>query len=208
MSVTAERRGSDVVVDVSDTGQGFPADIAPRIFEVFVQGPRTIDRREGGLGLGLASRGASLSSTTDASKHGAMARAAAARSPYICPPAHLRSYRRKVPEPGAPAHTRVATPADRRRQSRRGGDAVDVHDRQRARRGHRPRRSTGAETLPDVQPEIAVLDIGLPVMDGYELARRIRDATGPGGPVLVAVTGYGQAEDVERSRAAGSRTTS
>ena len=59
------------------------------------------------------------------------------------------------------------------------------------------------ETLRTFKPEIAVLDIGLPVMDGYELAGRIREATGPGGPVLVAVTGYGQAEDVERSRAAG-----
>ena len=56
------------------------------------------------------------------------------------------------------------------------------------------------ETFP---ADVTILDIGLPVMDGYELARRISERKAPGAPVLIAVTGYGQVEDAERSRAAG-----
>ena len=59
------------------------------------------------------------------------------------------------------------------------------------------------DVLRTLSPDVAVLDIGLPVMDGYELARRTRDFLGPRTPLLIAVTGYGQVEDAERSREAG-----
>ena len=203
VSVTAEQRGPDVVVDVSDTGRGIPAEIAPRIFEVFVQGPRTIDRPEGGLGLGLAiarslveQHDGRIEARSDGPGCGSTF------TVYLptCTPAELRA---EGTQRGAPAPTRalrLLIVDDNR-------DAVEMlsmfmtgsgHDVVTARDGPQ-----ALETLRTFKPEIAVLDIGLPVMDGYELARRIREATGPGGPVLVAVTGYGQAEDVERSRAAG-----
>ena len=63
--------------------------------------------------------------------------------------------------------------------------------------------ATAIALAPRVQPEIALLDIGLPVMDGYELARRLRAADGGDSLKLVAVTGYGQASDREKTRAAG-----
>ena len=66
-----------------------------------------------------------------------------------------------------------------------------------------PDGPSGLRVASDFRPQLALLDIGLPVMDGYELAQRLREQAGPGPLRLVAVTGYGQADDRRRSEAAG-----
>ena len=204
VSVTAERRGPEVVVDVSDTGRGIPAEIAPRIFEVFVQGPRTIDRRGGRTGARPCHR------TEPRGQHDGRIEArsdgpgrGSTFTVYLpaCTPAEFQADQaRSAGAAGAHARGCACSIVDDNR------DAVDMLSMFMTGTGMKwsPPATARRRWRPsDFKPEIAVLDIGLPVMDGYELAGRIREATGPGGPVLVAVTGYGQAEDVERSRAAG-----
>lgn len=201
--VTARRAGTDVRVEVSDNGRGLAPGMAQRIFELFVQGPRTIDRREGGLGLGLAiarslveqhdgrieafSEGPGLGSTF-------VITLPAAVSPVV-PPA-------KAPRPAIPAshQLRILLVDDN-------ADAADMLATFLTTAGHRVVTASDGpqalEVLRTFAPEVAVLDIGLPVMDGYELARRLREMLGARSPLLVAVTGYGQVEDAERSREAG-----
>ena len=152
----------EIAVEVSDTGRGIAPDIAPRIFDLFVQGPRTIDRREGGLGLGLAiarslveQHDGRIEAHSDGPGAGStftvyLPRASAAAS---CHPSGAQKRRRR-------AHPRVTHP-HRRRQPGRGGDAVDAPDRKRSRGGDRERRSR-RRSRPSchLSPDVAVLDIG------------------------------------------------
>jgi CheY-like chemotaxis protein len=186
----------EVVLSVSDNDQGLSAELLPRVFNLFVQGPRTADRREGGLGVGLtlvrslvAMHGGRVEAHSDGPGQGSTF---LVRLP---PLAQVQAARAGTADP-------VATMP---RQSGRAVrillvddniDAVDLlmsaHDGPAA-----------LAALERFVPEVAVLDIGLPVMDGYELAARIRDRLGDAAPAFVAVTGYSQETDQARSRAAG-----
>jgi CheY-like chemotaxis protein len=178
-----------------------PPELAARVFEPFVQGERPLDRSQGGLGIGLtlARRLAEL--------HGGSARA---ESPGT---GQGSTFTVRFPAIETPALSRVAkaTGAVRPR------DVLVVEDNDDAREtlrrmleleGHRVRVApdgvAGLEAVQAAVPEIALIDVGLPRMDGYELARRIRaEIGGKRRPYLVAVTGYGLPEDRQKTRAAG-----
>jgi len=203
VTVRARRDGAQIAVHISDTGRGIAPDVAPHIFDLFVQGPRTIDRREGGLGLGLAiarslvelhggriearSDGIDLGSTFSVYLPAAPDTAPAAVSPPPASLPHSRPARILVVDDNADAAEMLALFL--------GGSGHEVRTASDG-----PQALSLLETFP---ADVTILDIGLPVMDGYELARRINERKAPDAPVLIAVTGYGQVGDAERSRAAG-----
>jgi len=203
ISIGVERAGSEVLLRISDDGMGIAPDMLSRIFELFVQAPQTIDRSRGGLGLGLPivqslvrSFGGTVSAESPGPGHG---------SRFVV---RLPLHDAALPEPEPPARAPEADP--------RGlpillvddnVDALEMLTDALALLGHEPHPAANAAAAlalaVRVRPRLALLDIGLPEMDGYELGRRLRELPGLGRLELVALTGYGQASDRERSRAAG-----
>jgi len=202
--VRAER--GDAVVEVIDSGVGIPAPMLSRIFEPFAQVDASLTRSHGGLGIGLTlvDRLARL--------HGGMVTAASEgegrgsrftlRLPRIDAP---RAAIAPAPAaPGAPAAadgTRRILVVDDNRDS-----AESMADLLRLWGHHVNLAFDGNEALARAEqfhPEMVLLDIGLPGMDGYQVADRLRKETDTRGLTLVAITGYGQREDRERALAAG-----
>jgi PAS domain S-box-containing protein len=206
IEVRAGREGRDVVVRVRDSGIGIPPELLPRVFDLFVQSQRALDRSQGGLGLGLTI----VKSLTE--MHGGRVSAESAG------PGRGSTFSVRLPALSAaaltPAPGSLLLPRTRRRAlvPRRvlvvddNQDAADALVEALLAVGHQAVVAYDGPGALDaalrLRPEVAFLDIGLPVMDGYELARRIRDLIGPG-VKLVAVTGYSQERDRALSRAAG-----
>jgi PAS domain S-box-containing protein len=201
----AGREGSERLrISVSDDGIGMSADMRGQVFDLFFQGRRNIDRAEGGLGIGLAlvkniveMHGGTVEARSEGKGRG---------SEFVV------SLPLRAPGAGGQATERVrdTLPAATRRRIMLVDDNVDGVEtlaRLLAAHGHEVRvfhepvaaLSAVAEFLPD----LAVLDIGLPVIDGYELARRMRALLNGHPCRLVALTGYGQEADKARSGEAG-----
>ena len=200
--VTARVFGAEVEIAVADNGTGIAPELLPRIFDMFVQGHRSVDRAEGGLGLGL-----SLVKNLVA-LHGGTVRAASAGR------GHGSEFTIRLPltatEPArsaTPLRGTTALPSKRVLVVDDNLDAAEMLAELLRASGHEVAVAfdgpSALELLPRLRPEVAILDIGLPGMDGYELAGRIAAAVGAGACRLVAVTGYGQASDRARTRAAG-----
>jgi two-component system CheB/CheR fusion protein len=207
ISVSAARDGEEVVVRVKDTGIGIDAEMLPRLFRLFVQADRSLARAHGGMGIGLALvrklvelHGGRVEVQSDGPDRGseftvrlpATARSARGGDGVV---------REEEPLPlAAGAPLRVLVVDDNRDTAeslalllRAEGHSVRVaHD-----------APTALQLAQSVRPDIAFLDIGMPVMDGYELSRRLRAQPALNGLLLVAVTGWGQDEDRRRSREAG-----
>jgi CheY-like chemotaxis protein len=205
IAVKARREKNRLCVSVKDNGIGIAPDVLPKVFDLFVQAERTLDRSQGGLGIGLALarnlvdlHGGTIAAHSEGPGKGSEFVARLPLSPTRSTPA------------GAPA---VGAPAPARRRS---GlrillvddnlDAVDVLAEALRSFGHEVVVAhDGPEALTlarDFRPHTALLDIGLPVMDGYELAARL-PAAAPTHVKLIAVTGYGQEADRDRAKAAG-----
>ncbi|MCU1281383.1 MAG: Chemotaxis protein methyltransferase CheR [bacterium] len=203
--IEANRDAGEVVLRVRDGGIGIDPGTLPRIFEPFVQQPQALDRAQGGLGLGLAIvrglvelHGGSVTAHSDGPGHG---------SELIV--------RLPAREPGSlqkAIDLRPHLPAPHRR----GGRILVVDDNTDAlallvevlrllgyETFHAADGPSALALARSVRPSLALLDIGLPVMDGYELARRLRELDGLKKIKLVAVTGYGLDADRARSAAAG-----
>jgi CheY-like chemotaxis protein/anti-sigma regulatory factor (Ser/Thr protein kinase) len=208
VSVHATEEGADVVLRVRDTGMGVAPDVLPHIFDRFVQERQAIDRSQGGLGLGLTivrnfieGHGGSVSARSEGLGRGTefivrLPKATGALQPFREPVTSSRAAAVR-PSPGA---LRVLVVDDNEDGAimladvlaSKGYDTRVAHDAPAALR-------VAAGFLPDV----AFLDIGLPVMDGYELATHLRRLAGLADVRLIAVTGYGQDSDRKRSRDAG-----
>jgi CheY-like chemotaxis protein len=203
--VGALREGEHVRIWVQDDGAGLPGDVLGKIFDPFVQGPRGSERHQGGLGLGLTLVRSFVT------LHGGKVEA---RSEG---PGKGSTFSVELPAaaPAPPEPLRLQG-GDARRTTRAGlrvlvvddnADAAELLGELLALSGHdvriAPDGPTALELATSFRPQAAVLDIGLPVMDGYELALRLCDRLAGDAPALIAVSGYGQAADRERSRAAG-----
>ena len=212
ISIFAGIEGEMVVLRVRDTGIGIEPELLPRMFEAFAQSAQASDRAQGGLGLGLAIVKSLVA------LHGGQVEAHSAGpgrgSEFVVrlPVADEMSRASPVLSHPLPAASTAATAPDATVRSRvlvvdDNVDAADLLGEMLRRRGHEVVIAhDGAAALRARQtfcPDVALLDIGLPVMDGYELAQHLR-ALYPNAPLrIIAVTGYGEAKDRARSKAAG-----
>jgi PAS domain S-box-containing protein len=203
ISLTVQCEAAEAVVRVQDTGIGIAAEVLPRVFDLFVQGERSPDRTRGGLGLGLtlARRLTEM--------HGGRLEAFSAglgqgsefvvRLPLFAGKPPVEIDRRPVLLYET-VRRRILVVDDN-------ADAAEALALVLGARGHEVRLVTDGpsaiETAAEFRPEVVLLDIGLPGMDGYVVARRLRAESEPAGITLVALTGYGQDEDRQRARDAG-----
>ncbi|MBL9023085.1 MAG: response regulator [Myxococcales bacterium] len=210
VSVRAAREGDEVVLRVRDDGVGIAEDVLPHVFDMFVQERQALDRSRGGLGLGLT-----ISRSLVELHGGRIAAASAGRgrgSEFIVSLPAAEGSRLPVatePRVGLAEHPaqspcRVLVVDDNTDIASMIGEALE-HLGLAVRVAHDgPQALRIAATF---DPHVALVDIGLPVMDGYELAHQLRarqEAQGGADRVrLVAVTGYGQESDRQRSREAG-----
>ena len=200
--VRVHREGNSAVLCVADDGIGLAPELAARVFDLFVQGERELDRSQGGLGIGLTlvrslaqMHGGSASVTSEGPDKGSEF---TVRMPAIESPAGRSSSSSLRSETAAARHVLIVE------------DNLDACETLRAlldAHGHRVDTAndgpSGLERALALQPEVILLDIGLPGLDGFEIARRIRAANGMRRPLLIAVTGYGTPEDRDRALDAG-----
>ncbi|TMH15526.1 MAG: response regulator, partial [Betaproteobacteria bacterium] len=204
IEVEVARESDLAVVRVKDSGIGMSAELISRVFDLFVQGERALDRAEGGLGIGLtlvkrlvALHGGDVLALSEGRGHGSEF---VVRLPALAQkPAKSRA-RHDAPTPEPREPKRVLVVDDNR-------DSADTITALLLAWGHEARTLYDAESVTSVveefQPDVVVLDIGLPKVNGYELARQLRQSGNPRHIVLVAFTGYGQDDDRRRVREAG-----
>jgi signal transduction histidine kinase/ActR/RegA family two-component response regulator len=199
--VSAERQGGEVVVRVEDNGVGLPAEALPRIFDLFMQADVPVDRTQAGLGLGLA-----LVRRLIELQGGAVA--AFSEGPGKGSVFTVRLLVPAVVPPQEPAEG----PKEGRRPLRvlvvdNNPEAADSLALLLTTWGYEIRVTydgpSALEAAREWDPQVVLLDIGMPGMDGYEVARRLRAGPGAEALTLIAVTGYNTDEHRERSRAAG-----
>jgi PAS domain S-box-containing protein len=219
ITVEAERSDEEVVLRVRDTGIGIAPEALPRIFELFVQDRQAVDRAPGGLGIGLTivrnlveRHGGSVSARSEGPGRGSEF---VVRLPWTARECDAAP-RDPAPASGEKGFLPPAGGRWRAESPRRLIRVLIVDDNEDgslmlaaalAHQGHDTRLAHDAPTAlrlaAEFLPDIAVVDIGLPVMDGYELAARLRGLPGLAGLHLIALTGYSQESDRRKSREAG-----
>lgn len=203
ISLTAERSGAEARIIVKDNGVGIPAEMLPRVFDLFTQIDRTLGRAQGGLGIGLALvkhlillHGGAIEAQSDGLGQGS---AFIVRLPALAAPA-LEAREQGAAFDMMRTRLRILVIDDDR----------DVADSQKALleiSGATVRvaysGAAGVEALSLFKPDLVLLDLGMPGMDGYETAQRIRALPEGRRVKLVALTGWGREQVLQRARAAG-----
>jgi PAS domain S-box-containing protein len=203
ISLIAERQGSDVVVSVTDTGVGIPASQLDRIFEIFTQIDRTLERAQGGLGIGLmlVKRLVELHGGTVTARSEGLGRGTefVVRLPVIVDmPEAISS--QPTPEPTNASPRRVLVVDDNEDAASSlatllnmtGNETEIAHDGLEA-----------VQAAERFRPDLILLDIGLPKLNGFDVCQRIREQPWGKEMVMVALTGWGQEDDRRRSKQAG-----
>jgi CheY-like chemotaxis protein/anti-sigma regulatory factor (Ser/Thr protein kinase) len=201
--VLVMREGGDAVLSIRDSGVGIDPALLPRVFDLFVQGDRSLDRSKGGLGIGLT-----LVRRLIEQHGGAVAVASEGAGKGSTFTVRLRAVSRPA-DSQAPAPEPAPRPAVARR-------VLVIEDNDDSRQmlgqlirllGHEVYEAvdgvSGVSSALELAPDLALVDLGLPGIDGYEVARRLREHPGGRHLRLVALTGYGLPEDRERARTAG-----
>jgi signal transduction histidine kinase/CheY-like chemotaxis protein len=205
ITVVARAEGGHIVLEVSDDGAGIAPELLPVVFDAFTQGRQGLDRKQGGLGLGLAiarqlivAHGGTIQARSAGPGRGTTMVVRLPRANVSVPPPES-THDVAAPEPRG-ACRRVLVVDDN-------PDAAELMYDALTEVGHEVRTAADAPSaLQIVQTfalDIAFLDIGLPVMDGYELARQLRRIPSLSTVPLVAVTGYAQDGDRQRAFASG-----
>src|SRR6266508_2176055 len=194
------REGQEAVLRVSDTGIGIASEMLSRVFKLFTQGEQPMDRSVGGLGIGLTlsrrlveMHGGTIRASSEGPGRGAQF--------TVRVPIEVASTPPPPPAASGPDRSRtilIVEDNDDARESLRflleslGHRVIAAGD------GH-----SGLALALHHQPEVVLIDLGLPGLDGYEVARALRGSATGKTAALIAVTGYGQAEDRRRSKEAG-----
>ena len=190
--------GADAVLTVEDTGFGIATGLLPFIFDLYVQADRTLDRAQGGLGIGLTLvrrlvelHGGTIVASSEGEGHGSRF---TVRLKQVAP---------------ASMPSGLARPVERRATPRRvlviedSGDAREMLRMMLELAGHvvydAPDGIRGLELVKAVRPDVGLIDISLPIMDGYQVARRIRAERHGREMLLVALSGYDAPGDASRS---------
>ena len=208
ISVAAAHAGETIVLSVKDDGVGISPERIPQMFELFTQGDRTLARSEGGLGIGLTivktlveMHGGTVTAESDGPGQGSTFRVTL---PSVSP---------EIRQARTPEATKTKSKTDRNGRGRRllvvddNEDTVRSMARLLRLKGHEvATASTGfeaVERVSDFKPDIVLLDIGLPGMDGYQVARKLRADKAHEDLLIIAISGYGQEEDRKRTASAG-----
>jgi PAS domain S-box-containing protein len=202
IEVRAWRDSGQAKVTVSDNGIGIPADKLQRVFDMFVQMDRPLEKRHGGLGIGLTL----VRRLVDLHQGSVEASSEVGKGSRFSVTLPLLAAQQVAMEP-APRYE--ARPGTRRRvlvvdDNRDSAETMSIlldlmgHDTRRAHDG-----IEALETAQSFRPEVVLLDIGLPKLNGYEVCKRLREQPCGQDVIVVALTGWGQAEDQRRSREAG-----
>lgn len=199
--VTVRRDGDEAVLVMTDTGQGMSAELVRSAFDLFVQGERTLSRDSGGLGIGLtlAQRLVQLHGGRITAESTGVGQGATftVRLPAVPAPAQPVA---EVSRPVATASLRVLVIED---NIDAGESLVTLLNLMGHETDWVALGEPGVEKAVALQPDLVLVDIGLPDIDGYEVARRLRARPDTRGLRLVALTGYGTPEDRARALAAG-----
>ena len=204
IKVTVEKEQSEVVIAVADNGIGIAPELLSRVFELFAQADQSLDRSQGGLGIGLficrrliELHGGKISASSEGAGRGARFHITLPLLPDAFEPAPAPPV---TTAPGVAAADKRVLIVDDNVDSavslswllNEEGYSVQIaHD-----------GVGGHKAAHDFKPDIILLDIGLPGMNGYELGQRLR-ADGFSNAYMVAITGYARESDVEKARAAG-----
>jgi CheY-like chemotaxis protein len=194
--------GLDAVLRVEDNGFGIAPELLPRVFDLFVQGERTLDRAQGGLGIGLTLvrrlvelHGGTVAAASEGPGRGSVF---TVRLPKVSMPMSIQQS--STPDPPGVFARRVLIIEDNH-------DAREMFRMMLELAGHEVLEAgdglAGLELLKAERPDVAVIDVGLPGLNGYEIARRFRAEPNSDEVMLVALTGYGTPDAQERSRLAG-----
>jgi PAS domain S-box-containing protein len=202
--LAVERKGSSAVISIRDTGMGIAAEMLPRIFDPFIQVDQNPDRAAGGLGIGLtlvrtlvSMHGGTSEARSDGPGRGSEF---VVRLPIVAPPARAHNGTVRGGRAATVGARRILVVDDNRDAAESlamllktlGAEVVTAHD------------GAGAlQALHAFRPAVALLDIGMPGMDGLEVARRARQTPEGQAVTLIALTGWGQAEDRRQSKKAG-----
>ncbi len=192
---------NEAVLTVKDSGVGIASELLPSVFDMFVQGERTLDRAQGGLGIGLTLvrrlvelHGGTVAASSDGAGRGSTF---TVRVPQLAAARNSAG----IPSLVEPAMARRILLIEDSRDAREMFRLVLEHA------GHHVYEAEsgdrGLELVETVHPEVAIIDIGLPGLDGYEVARRIRNQPHGRAMLLLALTGYGFPSDRARSTEAG-----
>jgi CheY-like chemotaxis protein len=202
IEITARREGHHALVTVRDSGDGIAPDQLNKLFQIFTRGERSSRRNQSGLGIGLAlvrrlteMHGGHVEATSEGLGKGSCfsvrlplsSRGAATTSKQRCDAASIASLRVLVVDDNRDAAESLAMLLQTT-----GADVHIAHD-----------GPTALAQFELREPHIVLLDIGMPDMDGYEVARRLREIPNPQRVAIVALTGWGQDQDRQRVRAAG-----
>ncbi|NVB78233.1 MAG: GAF domain-containing protein [Kofleriaceae bacterium] len=203
LALSTQVEGDFARISVRDDGVGITPELLEHVFEMFVQGDRSSDRAEGGLGLGLAvvknlveRHGGRVAAASEGAGRGSTFTVwwpLAGEDARVVPPPPVVSTQPVKP-------LKVLVVDDNVDAATTLGELLRVL-------GHLPvvvhDAPSALAIARDEAPELALVDLGLPILDGFELIRRLRDLPGLGSLTAIAVTGYGQPADRARSHAAG-----
>jgi PAS domain S-box-containing protein len=201
---SARRKGENILISVADTGMGIPAEMIDTVFDMFTQINRTLDRAQGGLGIGLSlvktlveMHGGSVHAASDGIDLGSefIVTLPTAAAPAVDEDA------------SAPPDNEIANAKRRILVVDDNVDAAETMTMLLGMSGHDARTAFGGQEALDVafsfRPDIVFLDIGLPGMDGYEVARRLLADPSTAATKLIALTGWGSENDILKSKVAG-----
>jgi PAS domain S-box-containing protein len=202
--LTVDLAGTDVVVSVNDAGIGIAPDQMPRLFQMFSQVDQSLERSQGGLGIGLtlvkqlvAMHGGRIEARSDGLGKGAEF---VVRLPVVVG-ASAPNAPKEMDEPPVPSSSlRILIVDDNRDSADSLGMLLQILGNE-VRIAHAGQE--GLDAADEFRPDVVLLDIGLPKLNGYEACRRIREQSWGRSMVLIALTGWGQEDDRRRSREAG-----
>jgi CheY-like chemotaxis protein len=203
--LTAERHGEEAVVTVRDTGIGIAAALLPRMFEMFTQGEQSRAPTIGGMGIGLALarqivelHSGTITAHSDGPGQGSTF---TVRLPVASTPLPAQPHARLERERPTPAAARRVLVVDDERLSAASWAKLLQHGGCEVRTAHDGLEAVGVADA--FRPDVVLLDIGLPKLNGYEVAQRIRQQPWGQCIVLIALTGWGQDMDCHHSKEAG-----